>query len=458
MTGLSDSRTTYLRQLGARILSEANDLKRTPEAFAQDLNLAPEFVQSIIAGEQDREVVRDFIWKMIETYPISIADLWMDIDDTNNGALIVRASASEKSARIFNRIDGRGGLSPYYEYRDTAMSSIAPFKPEWIKELRYVNDADPDNPNVAFNKGHLMHQITYFIGAVNFYWETDGERFCTEMNTGDSCFITPFVPHSFTGRDESDPALIIAVTFAGDVRRAISEIVRMGTDAVEDIAGDLRDGSAYASRLKSSLDAESRTERDLQQHLEATGIAGERSSVLADKKIKPTAAELKIIVDFLNLRPADLEVPSMPDTGDVTICYANKSPVRPHPTGDKSCYQIKDLVRSPLQPYLKGFDIKVSTGGKGEFRHRLHEYIYNYGTIPINVYWGKEDIYHDILAPRDSAYFQPMTPHRFECVSGEGDLVCVRVPGRVNNAVLSEYASFPKAKRKRVAEETTRWF
>ena len=202
MTGHDDNGTTFLRQLGARLLSEANDLKRTPEALADEMDVEPELVHSIIAGKQDGNVVRDFIWKMIETYPISIVDMWMDIDDTTDGALIMRASASLDSARIFDRPDGMGVLSPYYEYRDTAMSRLAPFKPEWIKELRYVDDADPNNPNVVFNKGHLMHQITFFIGAVNFYWEIDGEKFCAEMNTGDSCFITPFIPHSFTGHEQ----------------------------------------------------------------------------------------------------------------------------------------------------------------------------------------------------------------------------------------------------------------
>ena len=190
----------------------------------------------------------------------------------------------------------------------------------------------------------------------------------------------------------------------------------------------------------------------------ATGIAKSRSSALVNKKVKPNAAEMKTIADALNLRPVDLDVPSVPNAGQVTVCYANQSTARAHPAGDNSCYQIRELVRTPLQPYLKGFDIKVSAGGDSVFRHGLHEYIYNRGEVPITVYWGKEDIHQDILEPGGSAYFRPMIPHRFNCVSGEGDLVCVRVPGRMNNAVLDEYASFPKAIRKRVADETTRWF
>ena len=174
---LDKDQLTLLKQLGARILCEANDLKRTPDALAKEMGLELNFVNSIIAGKQNLEQVRNFIWTMAEIYPISIADLWLDADDTNDGILITRAEDSASSSRIFERPDGTGIISSYYEYRDTAMSRTAPFRPEWIKQLRLVEDSDPANPNVAFNNGHLLYQMTFFIGAVNFYWEIDGEKY-----------------------------------------------------------------------------------------------------------------------------------------------------------------------------------------------------------------------------------------------------------------------------------------
>ena len=50
------------------------------------------------------------------------------------------------------------------------MSRLGPFRPEWIKELRHVEDNDPHNPDVQFNNGHLMMQTTLFVGPVNFYY------------------------------------------------------------------------------------------------------------------------------------------------------------------------------------------------------------------------------------------------------------------------------------------------
>ena len=39
---------------------------------------------------------------------------------------------SKKTSRIYSRPDRYGKMEPYYEYRDTAMSRLSLFKPEWI--------------------------------------------------------------------------------------------------------------------------------------------------------------------------------------------------------------------------------------------------------------------------------------------------------------------------------------
>ena len=66
---------------------------------------------------------------------------------------------------------------PYYEYRDTVITSSTSFRPEWIEELCFVGDNDPENSSVQWNNGHFMHQFTYFIGDVNYYYRgPDGEK------------------------------------------------------------------------------------------------------------------------------------------------------------------------------------------------------------------------------------------------------------------------------------------
>ena len=49
------------------------------------------------------------------------------------------------------------------------MSRIAPFKPEWIKELRVVYDSDLDSSDVAYNNGHMLHQTIFFVGRIYSY-------------------------------------------------------------------------------------------------------------------------------------------------------------------------------------------------------------------------------------------------------------------------------------------------
>ncbi|MGY9107895.1 MAG: hypothetical protein ACKVG0_15470, partial [Alphaproteobacteria bacterium] len=220
---MEKQRQNYLKRLGARILSEANDLKRTPEAMASELGLGADAVLSVMRGESSLEDARSLAQRIADTYPVTLSKLWVEHDDTDDGVRVSRAADAKASSRIFDRSDRSGAKKPYYEYRDTAMSRNGPFKPEWIKELRLVTGVDPDNPDVVYNNGHLLHQVTFFIGPVNFYWQTNGKRHCAELNTGDSNFITPFVPHSFTSRDPDQPGLIVAITYSAQVHRSLDE-------------------------------------------------------------------------------------------------------------------------------------------------------------------------------------------------------------------------------------------
>ena len=66
------------------------------------------------------------------------------------------------------------------------------------------------------------------------------------MNTGDSNYITPFYPHSFANRDNTEDAIIIAVTFGGEVRRAQKEMYWLGEERVnryKEIGGQKNKGN-----------------------------------------------------------------------------------------------------------------------------------------------------------------------------------------------------------------------
>ena len=138
------------------------------------------------------------------------------------------------------------------------------------------------------------------------------------------------------------------------------------------------------------------------------------------------------------------------------------APVRQVPDGNEPKYRLRELARSSHQPYLKGFELTVlspgsaDAGQEGAFCHGLHEYIYNYGSEPVSVVWGKGR--EQTLESGDSAYIQPFVPHGFQATDGDAHLVMIRIPGNFTDAVFDEYAAFPVSGRSRVAGETEVWF
>ncbi|HYF11796.1 MAG TPA: NTP transferase domain-containing protein, partial [Actinomycetota bacterium] len=199
-----------------------NDLKRRPEDAAAELGVSLPEIEEIIGGK--RVLPAKLVEKATATWPVSPRDFYLLHDDAPTGVRIHRATDSERSSRVMSRAG-----NDYYEYRDTAMSSLSQFRPEWIKELCVVDDNDPENPAIQWNNGHFLHQFTYFVGPVNFYYRgSDGTKKVAVMETGDSMYISPFVPHSFASRRNPDGELgvILALTYGdklgGETRQEVS--------------------------------------------------------------------------------------------------------------------------------------------------------------------------------------------------------------------------------------------
>jgi methylphosphonate synthase len=460
-TPATQGQNGYLKRLGARILNEANDLKRTPAALAKDLEMDIGIVNSVLAGEADETVARDLLFRMADRYPVSLADIWVDQDDTDGGVRIMRVADSEESSRVFERPDAAGKPLPYYEYRDTAMSRTAPFRPEWIRELRVAEDSDPANPDVVFNKGHLAHQQTFFIGPVNFYWEIEGERFCAEMETGDSNYIMPFVPHSFASRNEDEMALIIAVTYSEIEQKSLADFSTIGVEAADAAAGDLGSGNGFARRLERQRAAESLSLKQLAEKMVDAGLKAERASEITEQGMAPNADEIDLVAGLLNVRPEDLMVSGLKPSERVVVSRGNETQVTQVPDGNEPRYRLRPLARSRHQPYLKGFELTVLSSAPAEtdgtFNHGLHEYIYNYGNQPVRLNWG-QDGRVETLEPGDSAYIRPFVAHGFNVPEGDANLVMIRIPGNFTDPLFDEYASFPPSGRSRVAGESEVWF
>ena len=208
----------YKENIGSVIRGLLNGVKHTAQTFAALKGLDANRLEMIMSGSS---TLTSDVEKALAShpginqkyfYPMEARDAFPVIDDTVEGVLSMTFEETKNTARTISR-----GLekTPYYIYADTALSNLSLFRPEWIKMLYAHNGETTDIPDWAFNKGHFEHQITYFIGPVNFYWiDGSGKKYVRQMNTGDVNYITPFVPHSFTTRKEGE-GLILAVTYGG---------------------------------------------------------------------------------------------------------------------------------------------------------------------------------------------------------------------------------------------------
>lgn len=458
-------RNNFLTTLGARIFSEANDIKRTRKALARELNWDEEQVTAVFNGQARVEEALDLLSQMIQNYPLSLNDLWLNLP-LDQASHWVNAEQSKSTSRIFNRPNAHGELTPYYEYRDTAMAPQAPFRPEWISQLRWVDNTDPEHPDVVYNKGHLMNQFTFFIGEVNFYWEDQGKRYCREMNTGDSCHITPFVPHTFTSRNTEQHGLIIAVTYGDNLRRANNHLSMDGQSSVsylgrvfEQTAPECKVHSPFNFALRLHLDADLKTPDQL---AETAGLSLDRLNELL-VQAAPKLDEVKRLAEAFNLRPEDIYQPI--DAKAVEFAMVK----------DQSWFEStefglrhKDLARAESQPGMKSFLLEVSQANRHKvLQHAYHQYVYNFSDQPVCVTLGDPDAGDKsqtrVLSPSSSCYLQPHLAHAFHLTSDADyqtkvQIIIVRLAAHFNQATINELAQINQFGRQRLLNETSQWF
>ena len=451
---------SYLELMGARIRSELNDLKRTPEAAAEELGIHAEKINNIIKGDCNFEDIRMLIDKMGRFYPIDSYDLYISLDDCVNGIRIMRANQSKASSRVFTRKNKNDSRTPYYEYRDTAMSKLGPFKPEWIKELRIVGDSNPENPDVAYNRGHFMHQMTFFIGHVNFYWEDiNGKKHSAEMEIGDSNYITPFHPHSFASRNKDEDAIIIAVTFGGDVRRAQKELYSLGGERIERAVFDYRNSNRAAEQLiRQHMRNEKVSNANLEERIKSMGISDDIVSLLNGSQ-EISLDNMKILARALNVELSDLMIPRYKPEEDVVVKKKDSGYL--YPDDQNPLYRIHLLAKTSKMPLMKGYEIEIlskSVDLNNAFESSLHSYIYNYGNEMVNFLWEFEGNQHkEDVNPGDSLYVQPFIKHAFSNPDlGDAKIIAIGVSGAMNLSTQKELSYFSSIER--VAHETGRWF
>ena len=447
---VSDSKNLELVRFGNYFLGILNDLKRRPVDAAEELNISLEDIMSIIEGR--KEISPEIITRAAKIWPVNLRDFYLIKDDCPNGVKIMRAEESAKSSRVMER-----GGTPYYEYRDTAMSGVSLFRPEWIEELHVVDDNDPDNPTVKWNNGHFMHQFTYFIGDVNYYYRgPDGQKKVVVMNTGDSVYGTPFRPHSFaTRKNAKQNGLILALTYgnqlAGDTQQELSAIgEELGMSYWLDFSSRKK---AFGSILNfhrkcASLSFEEITKR--------TGIVKDKLIQFENGLETPSYETIITLAKAMNVNSRDLLPPDAIED-KVIVQYYKESPSWYYPESIKA-YKIVELCHTKNLPFSKAFEFSIlkNNDDKFDLQVGLHQYIYNVGNENVQLNWQiKNSVKHDKLKPGDSAFIKPNVPHNFR---GGGKLMVLRIAGRMAGDAQRELSYLEQNDANRAISETSMWF
>ncbi len=435
---------------GQNFLGILNDIKRRPEDAAKELGISVNEINAIIGGA--KAISPELVSKAVKIWPVNQRDFYIIHDDCPTGVKIMTSDDSKKSSRIMERAG-----KPYYEYRDTAMSSVAPFRPEWIMELCHVDNNDPSNPAAQWNNGHFMHQFTYFIGGVNFYYRTpNGEKKIAVMNTGDSMYITPFVAHTFTTRKgEQQNGLILALTYGskltGDIQQELSAL---STELGSEFALD------FSSRQKavSSL---------LSYHIETANLSLEELSRRTDIQKSdlegfengtktPTNIEIEKIAYALNVNVRDL-LPNDKIEDKVIVKHNSEGRRWAYPESTKA-YQFVELASTTSLPYSKAFEVYVQNANNTDLdlRAGLHQYVYNVGETSVTMNWAIAGKTHrQMINPGDSAYVKPFVRHNFR---DQGKLLILRIGGKITGDSQHELSFVGKENAKRAIAETMQWF
>lgn len=398
----------YLNRAAALLRATANDLKRNDAAAERDLGLPPGSFAAYAAGS--RPISWQLISQAARAWPVNERDLLPIHDDCPTGVRICRPEESLATSRVIER-----GSVPYYEYRDTAMSRVASYRPEWIRMLWSVDDDDPDNASVQWNNGHLLYQFTYFVGPVNYYFEWAGRRYCVPMRTGDSVWGLPFVPHSFTARGTGEPAYILALTYGGgltgDVQR---ELAVLGAEAARALAIDALaddDAAPAAEVLGSHMRARMLTAQRLS---ERAGIGLDRLEALLAGRARTTGAERAALAHALRINIRELQPAGSRARTGAAVRRRAAAQRWPYPSGDPA-YEVIELAGDPLHPHTTAVELRVRRAEPAEpLQTYQHQYLYVLPAADAILHWQHGEVRHTArLEPGASAYVSPHVPIAF---------------------------------------------
>ena len=421
-----------------------NDLKRRPEDAAKDLNISIGEINKILSGEVDPDF--RLLKQATKIWPVNLNDFFGIEDDTINNYKIFTKADSDKTIRVMQRKD-----KPYYKYKDTVMSKISPFRPEWIEELVIVNDSSPENPNVVFNNGHFLHQFTYFIGPVNFYYiDENGKKNLEQMNTGDSMYISPYTPHSFTTRKnkENKLGLILALTYTDKIdNEVLNELSVIGNElAKKYLINYNNEINGFKKNLQYYLNLSSLTEEIFEK------INNINLKKIYNTNSMPSLEDIEKITSALNINLKDL-IPNKKFTS-VKIGRYEKILTWYYPSEENHIYKFIELTNVNQLPCSKALELTIVHEEDHEtfLEVPAHQYLYNIGETDCVLETEK---IKQKFSPGDSIYLKPNVKHKF---SKKSKILILRIGGKIYGENLFHISSLSEKNFERLLNDNKPWF
>jgi hypothetical protein len=421
-----------------------NDLKRRPEDAASDLGITKKEIIEILDGK--RKLKFDLIEKAVEKWPVNYNEFFSIQDDTKHGYKIFKNKASNSTERKMYRAG-----SPYYLYKDTVMSKVSTFRPEWIQQLKVVKNSNPDNVGVRFNNGHFLHQFTYFIGPVNFYYKIKNKKKIAKMNTGDSMYISPYIPHSFTTRENKKNILgnILALTYTDKLStESLNEFSAIGYKLTKKFNLNLKNKfNAFKSSLLYHLNNSSISKQNL---YELSGI--KLKEILKNKKI-PKANIINKVANILKINIRDLNPPIQEHYVKIQKYKENRSWY--YPSIKKREFLFVELTNLAHLPISRAFELNILRDNENttEFSIPTHQYLYNIGSTKIKITFDKK--IKQEFDPGDSIYIKPNLIYNFR---GKGKILILRIGGSVSSDALYHLSWLSQNNLKRLLNDNKSWF
>ena len=428
--------------INKKFIKILNDLKRRPIDAAKDLGISLKEIYKIINDKN--YLSHTIIVKACKVWPVNPSDFFGIKDDTKNDYKILRKKNSDKTLRIMNR-----GGKPYYKYQDTVMSKISGFRPELIEQLVEVKDDNPNNKIVKYNNGHFLNQFTYFVGPVNFYYiNKKGNKHLAKMSTGDSMYISPYVPHSFTKRNK-DKAYIIALTYSDKINNEVmNELETVGSNLTKkNLIKFSNDKLSTKGILENILKIRSINKKYFEKKTKSS------FNEIIENIINLNKSKIKKVCDLLNVNLRDIINISKDE--DVIIKKYKKCNFWNYPNDKNKIYHFRELANSRNLPYSSAFEFKSFS--KKSSRNAIlcvpsHQYLFCLEGEKVSLKINKHAI---SVKPGDSIYLKPNTKHKF---IGNSKFLILRIGGNLTGDVNLQLSYLGQKKFERLKTDIMPWF